>query len=138
MDNQLTKYVLAGILGTIVMTIIMMVAPQMGMPEMAPWKLLSGAMGVSIVIGWILHFMMGILFALGYGYVFAPNVNIKNIWLKGVAFGIAALIVAQIGMQVMGMMFEMPPMDDSMQMRLVAMLIGHIVFDVVTVKTIGK
>lgn len=138
MKNQLTKYVLAGILGTIVMTIVMMVAPNMGMPEMAPWKLLSGTLGVPIVVGWILHFMMGILFALGYGYVFAPNVHIKNIWLKGVAFGIAALIVAQIGMQIMGMMFEMPPLDGSMQMRLVAMLIGHIVFGVVTVRTIGK
>ncbi|WP_339837193.1 DUF6789 family protein [uncultured Maribacter sp.] len=138
MNNQITKYVLAGVLGTIIMTLIMMVAPQMGMPEMAPWKLLSGAMDVSIAIGWIMHFMIGILFALGYGYVFAPNVNIPNIWLKGIAFGIVALIAAQIGMKIMGMIFEMPPMDGSMPMRLLAMLIGHIVFGVVTAKVIGK
>ncbi|CAM4411722.1 DUF6789 family protein [Zobellia nedashkovskayae] len=138
MNNNITKYFLAGIVGTIVMTFIMIMAPNLGMPEMAPWKLLSGAMGVPIIVGWIMHFMMGILFALGYGFVFAPNVHIKNIWLKGVAFGIAALVIAQIGMQVMGMMFKMPPMDGSMQMRLVAMLIGHIVFGVVTVKIIGK
>ncbi|HDZ06108.1 hypothetical protein LCGC14_0129240 [marine sediment metagenome] len=138
MGNQLSKYVLAGVLGTIVMTIVMIMAPNLGMPEMAPWKLLSGAMGVPIIIGWIMHFIIGILFALGYGYVFAPNVSIKNIWLKGIAFGIVALILAQIGMQVMGIMFEMPPMDGSMPMRLVAMLIGHLVFGVVTVKSIGK
>tara|TARA_R110000764_G_scaffold83643_1_gene164270 strand:- start:18 stop:434 length:417 start_codon:yes stop_codon:yes gene_type:complete len=138
MGNQLSKYVLAGVLGTIVMTIVMIMAPNLGMPEMAPWKLLSGAMGVPIIIGWIMHFIIGILFALGYGYVFAPNVSIKNIWLKGIAFGIVALILAQIGMQVMGIMFEMPPMDGLMPMRLVAMLIGHLVFGVVTVKSIGK
>ncbi len=138
MDNQLTKYVLAGILGTVVMTIIMMIAPHMGMPEMAPWKLLAGTMGVPLVVGWIMHFMMGILFALGYGYVFAPNVSIENLWFKGIVFGVAAVIVAQLGMKVMGMMLEMPPMDGSLPMRLVAMLIGHIVFGVVTVKTIGK
>lgn len=138
MKNELPKLVLAGILGTVVMTIIMIIAPHMGMPEMAPWKLLAGAMGVPIVVGWIMHFMMGILFALGYGYVFAPNVSITNLWLKGIAFGIVALILAQVGMKVMGMMLEMPPMDGSMPMRLVAMLIGHLVFGVVTVKTIGK
>lgn len=138
MDKQLSRYVLAGILGTIVMTLIMVMAPNLGMPEMAPWKLLAGAMGVPIVVGWIMHFVNGIIFALGYGYLFAPNVIITNIWLKGIAFGIVALILAQIGMQVMGMMLEMPPMNGSMPMRLVAMLIGHLVFGVVTVKTIGK
>ncbi|CAM3577295.1 DUF6789 family protein [Zobellia roscoffensis] len=138
MKNELPKLVLAGILGTVVMTIIMLVAPHMGMPEMAPWKLLAGAMNLPITVGWVLHFLMGILFALGYGYVFAPKVNISNLFLKGIAFGIVALIMAQIGMKVMGVLFEMPPMDGSMPMRLVAMSIGHIVFGVVTVKTIGK
>ena len=138
MNNNITKYFLAGIVGTIVMTIVMIMAPNLGMPEMAPWKLLAGAMGVPIVVGWIMHFMMGILFALGYGYVFAPNVQINNLWLKGIVFGIAAVILAQIGMKVMGMILTMPPVDGTMQMRAVAMLIGHIVFGVVTVKTIGK
>ena len=90
MDKQLSRYVLAGILGTIVMTLIMVMAPNLGMPEMAPWKLLAGAMGVPIVVGWIMHFVIGIIFALGYGYLFAPNVIITNIWLKGIAFGIVA------------------------------------------------
>jgi len=138
MNHQFTKYVAAGILGTVIMTLIMIMAPNIGMPEMAPWKLLAGAMGVSITIGWILHFIMGITFALLYGYIFAPNVSITNIWLKGIAFGIVALVLAQIGMKVMGMLLEMPPMDGSMPMRLVAMTIGHIVFGMVTARVIGK
>ncbi|QWX85185.1 hypothetical protein H0I23_05975 [Cellulophaga sp. HaHaR_3_176] len=138
MKNEFAKYAIAGILGTVVMTIIMIVGPNMGMPEMAPWKLLSGAIGVSITVGWVLHFMMGIIFALTYGYAFAPNVSIKNIWLKGIAFGIVALVLAQIGMKVMGVIFEMPPMDGSMPMRLVAMLIGHIAFGLTTAKIINK
>ncbi|SIQ63046.1 DUF6789 family protein [Maribacter ulvicola] len=138
MKSELTQFILAGILGTVVMTIIMLVAPHMGMPEMAPWKLLAGTLNVPIAVGWILHFIMGILFALFYEYVFAPKVNISNLFLKGIAFGIVALILAQIGMEVLGMLFEMPPMDGSMPMRLLAMLIGHVVFGVVTVKVIGK
>ncbi|QXP54617.1 hypothetical protein H0I25_11020 [Cellulophaga sp. HaHa_2_95] len=138
MNHQFTKYVAAGILGTVIMTLIMIMAPNIGMPEMAPWKLLGGAMGVSITIGWILHFIMGITFALLYGYIFAPNVSITNIWLKGIAFGIVALVLAQIGMKGMGMLLEMPPMDGSMPMRLVAMTIGHIVFGMVTARVIGK
>ena len=138
MKSEVTKFVLAGILGTVVMTVIMMVAPNMGMPQMAPWKLLAGTLNVPIAVGWILHFIMGILFALFYGYVFASKVNISNLFLKGIAFGIVALILAQLGMKVMGLLFEMPHMDGSMPMRLLAMLIGHVVFGVVTVKVIGK
>ena len=138
MNQNISKSIFAGIIATTAMTIIMVMAPNIGMPEMAPWKLLSGAMGVSIIVGWVLHFVMGILFALGYSFVFAPNVNIQNTWVKGVVFGIAAVVVAQIGMQVMGMVFEMPPMDGSMPMRLMAMLVGHVVFGLVTVKIIEK
>lgn len=138
MNQNISKSIFAGIIATTAMTIIMIMAPNIGMPEMAPWKLLSGAMGVSIIVGWVLHFVMGILFALGYSFVFAPNVNIQNTWVKGVVFGIAAVVVAQIGMQVMGMVFEMPPMDGSMPMRLMAMLVGHVVFGLVTVKIIEK
>ena len=138
MNQNISKSIFAGIIATTAMTIIMVMAPNIGMPEMAPWKLLSGAMGVSIIVGWVLHFVMGILFALGYSFVFAPNVNIQNTWVKGVVFGIAAVVVAQIGMQVMGMVFEMPPMDGSMPMRLMAMLVGHVVFGIVTVKIIEK
>lgn len=138
MNKTISKSVFAGIIATAAMTIIMLMAPNIGMPEMAPWKILSSALIVSLVEGWVLHFVMGILLAFGYSYVFAPNVNIQNTWIKGVVFGIAAVVVAQIGMKLMGMVFEMPPMDGSMPMRLMAMLIGHIVFGIVTVKVIGK
>lgn len=138
MNPNISKSIFAGILATVAMTIIMLIAPNIGMPEMAPWKLLSGAMGVSIIVGWVLHFVMGILFALGYSYVFALRINIQNTWVKGVLFGIAAVVVAQIGMKILGTIFEMPPMDGTMPMRLIAMLVGHIVFGLVTVKTIEK
>nr|WP_299779713.1 hypothetical protein [uncultured Formosa sp.] len=120
------------------MTIIMVIAPNMGMPKMAPWELLSGAMGVSMVLGWVMHFVIGILYGLGYGFVFAPKVHIHNIWLKGIVFGMLALITAQIGMQVMGMIFQIPQIKGAMPLRLIAMLIGHIVFGIVTAKVIGK
>ena len=50
MKSEVTKFVLAGILGTVVMTVIMMVAPNMGMPQMAPWKLLAGTLNVPIAV----------------------------------------------------------------------------------------
>jgi len=64
------KSVTAGALGTLAMTIFAAMAPLMGMPEMNVPKMLSGAMGLPMVFGWVAHFMVGIVLALLYATVF--------------------------------------------------------------------
>ncbi|WP_159023341.1 DUF6789 family protein [Formosa sp. L2A11] len=129
MNNKIPKYIAASILGTVAMTIIMAVAPNIGLPKMVPWELLAKAMDVSLVIGWIMHFVIGILFGLGYVFVFAPKVHIQNIWLKGIVFGVLVLISTQIGMA---------SLNGFINIRLTAFLIPYIVFGMVTAKVIGK
>ena len=58
----------------------------------------SGMMGVPVIAGWLMHFMIGITFAAGYIFVFYPLVKISNKYLKGALFGIAVFIFAQIAM----------------------------------------
>ena len=87
MANKFQKSVLAGIIGTILMTIVTMIAPIMGMPKMSPPDMLAGMIGMPIVVGWVMHFMIGIIFAFAYTYLFAPKVKIGNIFLKGAVFG---------------------------------------------------
>jgi uncharacterized membrane protein YagU involved in acid resistance len=66
----------------------------MGMPPMNPAQMLAGAMGGSLVLGWIGHFVIGITLAIGYALV-AP-------WLvgppvvRGALYGIAPFLLAQI------------------------------------------
>ena len=132
------KTILGGIIGTAAMTIIMYLAPMMGMPKMSAPDMLSGMMGMPIIVGWIMHFMIGIIFALAYTYFFAPAVQISNVWVKGAVFGVAVFIFAQIVMAIMGSMSNMPKPEGSMMLMVMGSLLGHIVYGMGVAKTIDQ
>ncbi|RPD99149.1 hypothetical protein EGM88_03930 [Aureibaculum marinum] len=69
MNTKMQRTVLAGIVGTAIMTIIMMIASLMGMPKMSPPQMLSGTLGMPIFVGWGMHFIIGVLFAFTYTYM---------------------------------------------------------------------
>ncbi|HMQ77360.1 MAG TPA: hypothetical protein PKE21_14515 [Flavobacteriales bacterium] len=133
MNPKVTKAIVAGIAGTAVMTLIMKVAPMMGMPKMDPAAMLSMMMGVPLVIGWVMHFMIGIVFAIGYALFFMKLVRkVSSPVLKGALFGLAAFVFAQLAMGVMGaMMGGMPPMEGSMMLMAIGSIMGHVVFGIV-------
>lgn len=133
----MSKSILGGIVSTILMTIITMVAPMMGMPKMSPPDMLAGMMNVPIFVGWIMHFMIGIIFALAYTYLFAPKVNISNLIVKGAVFGFAAFIFAQIALAIMGAIFPMPEMEGSIILTMIGSIIGHVVFGIGVSKTVN-
>ena len=137
MESKMSKSILGGVVGTILMTIVTMVAPMMGMPKMSPPEMLSGMMNVPILVGWITHFMIGIIFALAYTYLFAPKVNINNLIVKGAVFGFAVFIFAQIIMAIMGAMFPMPAMEGSMILTMIGSIIGHVIFGIGVSKTVN-
>ncbi len=133
----MNKSILGGVIGTAVMTMVMYVAPFMGMPKMSPPEMLAGMMNLPVFLGWAMHFMIGVAFALAYTHLFAPKVNIGNIYLKGAAFGLAAFVFAQIAMAVMGAMFPMPPMEGSMMLMMLGSIMGHAIFGMAVAKTVG-
>lgn len=56
MTRNWGKAVVAGLVGTAVMTMIgLFAAPMMGIPRMNPAEMLAGAMGGNAVLGWIAH-----------------------------------------------------------------------------------
>ncbi|MGQ9820204.1 MAG: DUF6789 family protein [Candidatus Kapaibacteriales bacterium] len=128
MNPKLQKSVLGGIIGTAIMTVVMMVAPMMGMPKMSPPEMLSGMLSMPVFVGWIMHFMIGIIFAFAYTYLCILKHKISNVWLKGVVFGIIVFIFAQIMMALMGIMMPMPAMEGSMMLTMIGSLMGHIIF----------
>ena len=137
MNTKISKSILAGIIGTIIMTIIMMIAPMMGMPKMSPPAMLANMLDKPLVVGWLMHFMIGIIFAFGYTYLFAPKVKISNIFLKGAVFGFVVFIFAQIMMAIMGAMLPMPKMEGSMMLMMIGSIMGHIIYGM-TVSRIVK
>lgn len=56
MNTKIQKPILGGIIGTAIMTMVMFVAPMIGMPKMSPTEMLSGMLGMPVVVGWTVHF----------------------------------------------------------------------------------
>jgi uncharacterized membrane protein YagU involved in acid resistance len=128
-NNKFMKAVIAGIAATAVMTVVAVMGPYMGLPKMNPADMLSGMLGVSPAIGWIMHFMVGIIFASTYVYWFDPMVRIASKFWKGLLFGLAVFVFAQIMMFLMGMIKPMPAPENPMLM-MVGSLIGHFVYGI--------
>ena len=98
---------------------------------MNPAEMLSGMIGVSVMVGYLMHFMTGIIFAAEYVYLFNPKVHISNKILKGALFGFAVFIFAQGTMFIIGKMMPMPMPQDNMMLMMLGSLIGHLVFGIV-------
>ncbi len=131
MTSKITQAIIAGIVATIVFTIVTLIAPMMGMPKMNPPAMLSMMMGFPIVVGWIIHFMIGIIFAVAYAFFFINMVKgIDSKLLRGIIFGIAAFIFAQIMLAIMGTIWPSPPMEGSPMLILIGSIIGHIIFGI--------
>lgn len=139
MSNKITQAVIAGMIATVAFTIVTLLAPMMGMPKMSPPAMLSMMMGLPIAVGWLMHFMIGIIFAIAYAFFFIKVVNkISNNILKGAIFGFAVFIFAQIMMAIMGMMMPMPPMEGSMMLIMIGSIAGHIIFGIVVAMIIKE
>jgi uncharacterized BrkB/YihY/UPF0761 family membrane protein len=133
MSKKIQKALLGGIVGTAVMTAVMMIAPMMGIPKMNPPQMLSMMMNLPIIAGWMMHFMIGIIFAMAYVFLFIHVVTkIDNKILKGAIFGMAVFVFAQIMLAIMGAMLGgVPPMEGSMLLIVVGSIMGHIIFGIV-------
>ena len=132
MTNKIQKALIGGIIGTAVMTMVMFIAPMMGMPKMSPPEMLSMMMGFPIIAGWIMHFMIGIIFAMTYTFIFINVVKrLNNNILKGTIFGMAVFIFAQMAMAMMGaIMGGMPPIEGSMLLTIIGSIMGHVIFGI--------
>jgi uncharacterized membrane protein YagU involved in acid resistance len=123
MQRNWMRAVMAGLVGTAAMTAVgLWVAPMMGIPRMNPADMLAGVMGGSVVLGWIGHFMIGVVLAVGYALV-APRLPGAPA-LRGALYGIAPWLLAQL---VVMPMMGMPVFSGSAVMAM-GSLIGHLIY----------
>lgn len=133
MNTKIIQSLIGGVIGAAAMSIVMWAAPTIGIPKMSPPDMLSMMLGVPILIGWFMHFMIGIIFAMTYAFLFINLVKkISNFIFKGIIFGIAVFIFAQIMLAILGAIIKgTPPMEGSIFLIMVGSIIGHIVFGIV-------
>ena len=90
--------VISGILGSFAISMVMAVAPLMGMPKMDIVDMLSTMFGKpNRVLGWMMHLMMGAVFALIYAFLWSQGIG-SPAWLSGLIFGAAHWLVVGLMM----------------------------------------
>lgn len=126
MNIDVGRAVVAGIIGTAVMTVVgLWVAPVMGLPPMNPAEMLAGAMGGNMALGWAAHFAIGIVLAIGYAIVAPMLPGLAPV--RGAVYGLAPYLMAMlVVMPMMGM-----PMFAGFGPPALGSLIGHVIYGAV-------
>jgi uncharacterized membrane protein YagU involved in acid resistance len=93
---------IAGVLGTLAMTMLFFLEPLLGLPKMSEGGILSTVMSASVahlpvgfVGGWIIHFAAGIGLALLYAAVVQPRLPGPSV-VRGMLYGALVFVGAQL------------------------------------------
>lgn len=99
---NVTRAIPAGLIGTAAMTALLLVEPSVGLPEIAIGQILSTALGlapayltIGPAVGWSIHFLVGIAFALVYANVFDKRLPGRAL-VRGAIYGILVFVLAQL------------------------------------------
>ncbi len=123
---NLGRAVLAGLAGTAAMTMLMLLAPKMGLPPMNIGAMLGSVMGGNVALGWVAHFMIGTVLALSYALLFATRIPGAPA-IRGAVFSLLPWVMAQaVMMPMMGMGF----FSGSM-LAAGGSLMGHVIYGLI-------
>ena len=141
--------IVAGLVGTVVMSMVIAMAPTMGMPKMAIWEMLGTLFSKegNVGLGWVMHFMMGVVFAIIYAALWAAGIGSAT-WVGGVIFGAVHWLVAGLMMGGVPMMHAgvragtvkapgVYMMSAGGMMAFVGGLIGHVLYGLVVALVYG-
>lgn len=141
--------IIAGIVGTIVITIVMEMAPKMGMPKMDMVGMLGAMFSPESnrTLGMAMHLMMGVVFAIIYALLWNLGIGTQGL-LWGAIFGIGHWLIAGSMMAGMPMMhagikagvIEAPGifmLKNGGIMAFMGGLMGHIIFGLVVALVYG-
>ncbi|GAB4548559.1 MAG: hypothetical protein Fur002_25460 [Anaerolineales bacterium] len=135
--------VISGIVATLVFTMILKMAPKMGMPNMDIVDLLGSMFSQksNAALGWMMHLMMGAVFAVIYAFLWSSGIGAPN-WTSGLAFGAVHWLIVGVMMAAIPMMHvgiksgavKAPGMwmtNNGGAMAFMGGLVGHMIFGVV-------
>ena len=140
--------VIAGVVGTAVISMLMAMGPKMGMPKMAIWEMLGSMFNKdgNNGLGWIIHFMMGVIFAIIYAALWTAGIGSASVG-SGLIFGGVHFLIAGVMMGGMPMMHagikagtvQAPGvlMLNSGVMGFIGGLIGHALYGLVVALVYG-
>ncbi|MCP4425915.1 MAG: hypothetical protein GY803_15590 [Chloroflexi bacterium] len=141
--------IVAGVVGTFVMTMVMVMAPKMGMPRMDIVGMLGSMFSAESnrMVGMAIHFMMGVVFAIVYAILWNAGIGTVNL-LWGLVFGAVHWLISGAMMGGMSMMHagvkagtvNAPGIymtNNGGMMAFMGGLVGHLIFGLVTALVYG-
>lgn len=133
---NIRRAIAGGIAGTLLMTIMTMLAPMMGMPKMDIAAMLGSMLGGSPpqvgssawLVGFGMHLMIGIV-VLAIGYALITNyLPTSSPLARGLFYGVIVWLIAQLMvMPMMGAGFFSSHLPQGMMMA-GASLMGHLIY----------
>lgn len=118
--------ILAGILGTVAMTLLLIVVPSKEMPIMNIPGMLATALHVPLFVGWLAHLVIGAILASGYAFLFATGPAFPG-WVKGLLYGLIPWVIA---MMLVFPLLGQPAFGGSMSMT-ISTLVAHLLYGAV-------
>lgn len=126
--------VIAGVIGTTAMTLLTFMAPLMGIEMNIP-SMLASTFGAPIVVGWIMHFMIGIVLAINFAALFLPKFGSSNKIKSGAMFSLIPWLMAQVVVMPMMTIMNGGGYGDGFFsgsiMIAFASLMGHLIYGIV-------
>ena len=118
------RIVVAGTAGTAAMTMLMLVAPRMGLPKMSIGEMLGGFLGIGTAAGWVMHFLIGLTLAAIYAGVFASRLPGSAV-VRGAIYGVGVFLMAQL---VVSPMMGGGVFSGGNVLMIAGSLMGHLVY----------
>ena len=141
---NITAVIVAGLAGAAIFSMFTGMARSMGMTKMSIEKTMGAMFGEgtgATAAGWIMHFMMGVVFAIGYVVAFSV-LGTTSGWLYGAVFGLLhGLMVGGVVLPMMGTIhpavvagkIEAPGFfaKNAGPMTPMGVIVGHVLFGTV-------
>ena len=130
MNLNIQKVVTAGFLGTLAMTVLMIIGPMMGMPKMDMGQMLgpmNPIVQMPYAMGWVMHFILGIILTGIYAAVFL-NLLPSDGWKRGMIFSLIPFLLKEI---MVSPMMGMGLFEGGNMMMIMGGLLGHLVYGAV-------
>ena len=116
------------------MTLFTFMAPLMGIEMNIP-SMLASTFGAPIIVGWLMHFMIGTILAINFAALFLPRFGSSNKIKSGATFSLIPWLMAQLVIMPMMTIMNGGGYGDGFFsgsiMIALASLLGHLIYGVV-------
>jgi hypothetical protein len=135
MDMDLVGAMIAGLVGTVAMSLLVYIGPLVGIPKMDFINFLgsvfSGNKTAASILGVLLHLAIGAVSGIVYGFLWSLDV-FSPTWATGLLFGLGHWVVVSLMMPRILMMHPRNPTLERSMVWVFGFLLAHLVFGITT------